>query len=93
MTRRFTLLLVPMLVAVLTPAAPLGRATVVRIIQTNAAGDNAHVIDPTTNKVVGIIKDVEISAVVRTTSPSPTTAARSTWASPRRPARSMSSIP
>ncbi len=46
MTRRFTLFLVPMLVAVLTPAAPLGRATVVRIIQTNAAGDNAHVIDP-----------------------------------------------
>jgi YVTN family beta-propeller protein len=33
---------------------------VVRIVQTNAAGDNAHVIDPTTNKVVGIIKDVEI---------------------------------
>ncbi len=31
-----------------------------RIIQTNAAGDNAHVIDPATNKVVGIIRDVEI---------------------------------
>jgi len=60
MTRRFTFFLVPMLVAVLTPAAPLGRATVVRIVQTNAAGDNAHVIDPATNKVVGIIKDVEI---------------------------------
>lgn len=35
-------------------------ADAVRIIQTNAAGDNAHVIDPATNKVVGIINDVEI---------------------------------
>jgi YVTN family beta-propeller protein len=33
---------------------------VVRIIQTNAAGDNAHVIDPATNKVVGVIRDIEI---------------------------------
>ena len=31
-----------------------------RIIQTNAAGDNTHVIDPTTNKVVGIINDIEV---------------------------------
>lgn len=41
-------------------AGSLAQNTVVRIIQTNAAGDNAHVIDPKTNKVVGIIKDVEI---------------------------------
>ena len=34
--------------------------THVRIIQTNAAGDNAHIIDPATNKVVGIIKGIEI---------------------------------
>jgi len=33
---------------------------VVRIVQTNAAGDNSHVIDPETNKVVGIIEDIEI---------------------------------
>lgn len=32
----------------------------VRIIQTNAAGDNVHVIDPSTNKVVGIISDIEV---------------------------------
>ena len=38
----------------------LTAATSVRIIQTNAAGDNAHVIDPVTNKVVGIIEGVEI---------------------------------
>jgi len=32
----------------------------VRVLQTNAAGDNVHVIDPTTNTVVGIIKDIEV---------------------------------
>lgn len=35
-------------------------STVVRIIQTNAAGDNSHIIDPRTNKVVNVISDVEI---------------------------------
>jgi YVTN family beta-propeller protein len=35
-------------------------AIVVRIVQTNAAGDDAHVIDPATNKVVGVINDVRI---------------------------------
>jgi YVTN family beta-propeller protein len=33
----------------------------VRIIQTNSAGDNVHVIDPETNKVVGIIEGIEVS--------------------------------
>ena len=33
---------------------------VVRIIQTNAAGDDTYVIDPNTNKVVGVIDDIEI---------------------------------
>ena len=28
----------------------------VRIIQTNSAGDNIHLIDPATNKVVGVIE-------------------------------------
>lgn len=31
-----------------------------RIIQTNAGGDNIHVIDPATNQVVGIIHDIEV---------------------------------
>jgi YVTN family beta-propeller protein len=35
-------------------------ARVPRIIQTNAAGDNIHVIDPATNKVVGVINDIEV---------------------------------
>jgi YVTN family beta-propeller protein len=34
--------------------------TVGRIIQTNAAGDNIHVIDPATNKVIGTINDIEV---------------------------------
>ena len=33
---------------------------VVRIIQTNAAGDDSHVINPETNRVVGVIEDIEI---------------------------------
>ena len=38
---------------------PSGRR-VARIIQTNAAGDNSHLIDPETNRVVGIINDIQI---------------------------------
>ena len=34
--------------------------TVVRIVQTNAAGDESSIIDPVTNTVVASIKDVEI---------------------------------
>jgi len=34
---------------------------VVRIIQTNSAGDNVHVIDPVTNKVVGVIEGIEVN--------------------------------
>ncbi len=34
--------------------------TVVRIVQTNAAGEDAHLIDPATNKVVAVINDVRI---------------------------------
>jgi YVTN family beta-propeller protein len=33
----------------------------VRILQTNSAGDNVHVIDPATNKVVGIIDGIEVN--------------------------------
>ena len=31
----------------------------VRIIQTNSAGDNVHIIDPVTNAVVGVIEGIE----------------------------------
>ena len=42
----------------------------VRVLQTNAAGDNVHVIDPATNKVVGVIEDIEIPHGVLTPIPS-----------------------
>src|ERR1700760_4273794 len=31
-----------------------------RVIQTNSAGDNVHVIDPATNRVVGTIENIEV---------------------------------
>jgi YVTN family beta-propeller protein len=31
-----------------------------RIIQTNSAGDNMHFIDPATNKVVGVLNDLQV---------------------------------
>ena len=40
-------------------AVPLTAAGV-RIIQTNSAGDNVHIIDPATNKVVGVIEGIEV---------------------------------
>lgn len=56
--------LVPAAIVLMT--LPLGAANAVRIIQTNAAGDNTHVIDPVTNKVVGIIEDIEVPHGVTT---------------------------
>jgi YVTN family beta-propeller protein len=40
-------------------ALPLA-ASSVRIIQTNSAGDNVSIIDPATNKVVGVINGIEV---------------------------------
>jgi YVTN family beta-propeller protein len=45
-------------VSVSLRAAPNSK---LRIIQTNSAGDNIHIIDPVTNKVVGEIKGIEAS--------------------------------
>src|SRR5262247_4095326 len=42
-------------------AAGEGDNRKVRIIQTNSAGDNVHVIDPATNKVVGVIEGIEVN--------------------------------
>src|SRR6188508_2798054 len=41
--------------------SPLGAQQKVRIIQTNSAGDNVHLIDPATNKVVGVIEGIEVN--------------------------------
>ena len=45
------------LYAISLPAAENGK---LRIIQTNSAGDSVHVIDPATNKVVGVIQGIEV---------------------------------
>src|SRR5204863_2134479 len=42
------------------PPAGAAVRTAVRIIQTNSAGDNVHIIDPVTNKVVGQIAGIEV---------------------------------
>ncbi len=47
-------------VVALASASLIGQGRTVRIIQTNAAGDNAHVIDPVTNKVIGTIEGIEV---------------------------------
>ncbi len=41
-------------------AISLEGATAERVIQTNAAGDNVHVIDPVTNRVVGTIEGIDV---------------------------------
>ena len=59
----------------------------VRIVQTNSAGDNVHLIDPVTNTVVGEIGGIERGARGRRRRP---TGARSMWPT-RRTTPSMSS--
>jgi YVTN family beta-propeller protein len=44
----------------LAAAAPLLAGGAVRVLQSNSAGDNIHIIDPVTNRVVGIIEDIEV---------------------------------
>lgn len=39
----------------------ISAASTVRIIQTNSAGDNIHLIDPATNTVVGVITGIEVN--------------------------------
>jgi YVTN family beta-propeller protein len=51
------LVLIPALIVSLTAALT---AATVRIVQTNSAGDNIHLIDPATNKVVAIIGGIEV---------------------------------
>jgi YVTN family beta-propeller protein len=45
--------------AILLLALPLAGQNQVRILQSNAAGDRVHIIDPVTNKVVGEIPGIE----------------------------------
>jgi len=49
------------LVSILLAAPSHAQSRTVRIIQTNAAGDNVHLIDPTTNRVVDTIPGIPIA--------------------------------
>src|SRR5579863_9557758 len=53
----FAALAVTVLCTLSLSAAPKN----LRVIQTNAAGDNIHLIDPATNTVVGEIDGIEVS--------------------------------
>ena len=48
-------------VACYSAATFAGENKAVRVIQTNSAGDNVHVIDPSSNKVVGVIEGIEVN--------------------------------
>ena len=48
------------ILAMVTLVASAFANDAVRVLQTNSAGDNIHVIDPATNNVVGIIEDIEV---------------------------------
>src|SRR5690348_10825519 len=65
MTKRISSLIAivaaSLLAALMGTASPHAQAGKVRIIQTNSAGDNIHVIDPVTNKVVGVIDGIEVN--------------------------------
>src|SRR5216110_2649245 len=56
--RRSAIVAAAVLLCALSPRAAEKK---VRIIQTNSAGDNVHVIDPVTNKVVGVIEGIEVN--------------------------------
>src|SRR5712692_2536218 len=53
--------LLGILSALVLCSMPLAAANKVVIIQTNSAGDNVHIIDPATNKVVGVISGIEVN--------------------------------
>ncbi len=51
----------PLAVLLAATDARAADAPKLRIVQTNSAGDNVSLIDPTTNTVVGEIKDIEVN--------------------------------
>jgi YVTN family beta-propeller protein len=46
---------------IVSSTSPVAGQRKVRIIQTNSAGDNVHLIDPATNKIVGVIEGIEVN--------------------------------
>jgi len=60
MMNRYVIGWFSVMAVILICALPLSAQQKVRIIQTNSAGDNVHIIDPATNKVVGVIEGIEV---------------------------------
>ena len=58
---KFSRILRALLPAVGLVFLPVGLLAQVRVLQTNSRGDNIHLIDPATNKIVGEIKGVPIN--------------------------------
>lgn len=58
MTRARGLLFIVLGMVYFGAPLPAQKGTVVRIIQTNSAGTNAHLIDPATHKVVAVIEGI-----------------------------------
>jgi YVTN family beta-propeller protein len=52
---------VALTVAMVVALAAAATASSVRILQTNSAGTNVHLIDPVTNTVVGVINGIEVN--------------------------------
>jgi YVTN family beta-propeller protein len=46
--------------AIVLCTLPVGAANKVVIVQTNASGDNIHIIDPATNKIIGEVSGIEV---------------------------------
>ena len=53
--------LLALLAVVLLPLCSKANTATIRIVQTNSAGDNVHLIDPVTNKVVAEITGIEVN--------------------------------
>jgi len=51
----------PLTIWMISLTSPLVGQETVRIIQTNAAGDSVHIIDPRTNEVVDVIPGISIA--------------------------------
>src|SRR5262249_29748684 len=59
MTNRHLTLLAGIVLCTMSISPLSAQQSKLRIVQTNSAGDNIHIIDPATNKVVGEIKGIE----------------------------------
>ena len=59
--RRFPSVVTAIVAGIVLCATSAAAQNKVRILQTNSAGDNVHVIDPVTNKVVGVITGIEVN--------------------------------